>query len=246
MSGAGGSDTTYAGVATTDRARNSAAGTAFADLLEQAGQVEETATFRTPEEEAEYKEKQRIKDLFNDILTGANSPYASKSVDELSKGLDEGYNAFGQEIADLADKYGIDYVSVLEGGVLIRNPSPLDNSPHLMLRRGDSPLTLVDGSSYMAAVDRPKEAGLWDGMLADCHKRVNDFFKELRDSQRNWHDTRNDLAARTAIVNLAQTVPGFEDEYTADPQGTIDKYLDELKDGFKDVTFTYANGEISW
>lgn len=247
MSVAGVSDTTYAGAATArDKAKNSTSATAFADLLAAAEETEETTKVLTPEELAEQKEKQRIQELLNSVLTGADSPYAGKSVDELNEGLDEAYDAYGQNLADIADKHGIDYVSVWPNGMmLIRIPSPVDSSNYF-IRSGSDGLTTFNGSGYQAEVDRLKEQGVWDDMLADCFKRAQDFMKEFRESQDKWNNTLDELAVRSSVVKAADSIPGFEEEYLADPAGTIDKYYNTLRDDLKGVSISYSNGELRY
>ncbi len=246
MSVTGVNDTTYAGAATTaHKAGNSVSTTAFAALLAQAGQVEETSPVLTREEEAELREKQRIRELMNSILTDTDSPCAGKSVDELKEGLDHEYAELGQDIAYLADKYGIDSVHVLTCGILIRIPSPIDSSKFFVQSRITGETTL-NGSGYQAEIDRLKDQGVWDKMLADCFQQVEDFFTEYRESQRNWNATRDKLATRSAVIKAAKSIPGFEKEYAADPTAAIDKYFDTLKDEFTNVKISYSEGQTSW
>lgn len=244
MSIAGVSDTTYAGAATTrDKAKNSTATTAFADLLAAAEKTEDMAKVLTPEELAEQKEKQRIQELLNSVLIDEESPYAGKKLNE---GLDEAYDAYGQNLADIADKHGIDYVSVWPNGMmLIRIPSPVDSSKYFLERGSDGTLAF-NGSGYQAEVDRLKEQGVWDEMLADCFKRAQDFMKEFRESQDKWNNTLDELAVRSSVVKAADSIPGFEEEYMADPAGTIDKYYNTLRDELKGVSISYSNGELRY
>ncbi len=246
MSITGVSDTAYAGATTArEKAKNSTAATAFADMLAQAGKTEEAKPILTPEELAEEKEKQRIRDLLNSMLTGTESPYAGKSVDELNAGLDEAYDDLGQDIATLADKHGIDHVSVMNGGILIRIPSPIDTSKYFVQSGSDGRM-IFNGSGYQAEVDRLKEQGVWDDMLAKCFKQAEDFFKEYRESQRNWNAIRDELAVRSAVVKAADSIPGFEEEYMADPEGTINKHFEALQEDFKGVTVSYIDGEVRY
>lgn len=210
----------------------------FADIFAQMLEKARSGAASSPADSTAEAERLTNRSLRLMSAFGAGGEYAGQSIDQLADGLSDDFKALAGEFGKVCEEHGVNNATLVGGGGVFSVVHAVDPVAEGLM----SSLT-SNGVFQDSRVQKNWEKYLTD--LDAAQENAAGFQSALSDKSGEWAQEMELLMARSVLVREGGRVEGLKEEFLANPEEVIKRYVGQIDSAVNQSLIHYKDGRIS-